>query len=83
MHEIQHRDLLTHLEIFHNEQEADFDELIQRLNGIQLELKYPLHIVKLCVCACQIFVYKNSTASINGFILFYWLKVIMSMFFVI
>jgi len=45
LYEIQHRDLLTHLEIFESEREVDYEELVQRLNGIQLELEYPLNLV--------------------------------------
>jgi hypothetical protein len=42
LREIQLHDLTTHLDIFEDHKEQDFEEMLHRLNDIRIELKYPL-----------------------------------------
>ena len=42
LREIQLHDLTTHLDIFEDHKEQDFEEMLHRLQDIRIEFKYPL-----------------------------------------
>lgn len=42
LREIQLHDLTTHLDIFEDHKEQDYEEMLHRLQDIRIEFKYPL-----------------------------------------
>ena len=48
LRQIQLTDLTTHLDIFEDHRENDFEEMLHRFQDIRVEFKYPFRDIPLC-----------------------------------